>query len=205
MCYRIFLFYSLALWEFPVFLNLLLKTREKKYFISCFLSLFFLVAFGSAYYHWTLSNYALMWDRIPIAIAMTAFIAAMMSERIDLPFGRFMLWPLLALSVFSVYSWYYTASQGHEDLRLYAFTLVFFPLIITPLILLFFKSSYTQVKYIWFALLTFVIARICETYDAAVYNCLGHSISGHTLKHLLIALSCFFIFCYLGRRSITSN
>ncbi len=142
----------------------------------------------------------MMWDRFPIAIAMMAFVSAIMAERIDLPFGRFMLWPLLILATLSVYYWYFTIEHGREDLRLYTFILVFFPIVLVPLILLMFKAPYTKTKYLWLAIITFIIARICEGYDLALYNFLAHTISGHTLKHLLLALSCLFVLYYLIKR-----
>lgn len=174
--------------------------KEKIFYVIFFIGVF-LVGLGSSYYHWRPNNFHLMWDRFPIAIAMTAFISAIIAERIDLPFGRFILWPLLIFCLLSVYYWYFTITHNQEDVRIYTFFLVFFPIVLTPLILLMFKTPYTKSKYIWIALITFIVARITEGYDLAIYNFSGHFVSGHTLKHLLVALSCFFVFCYLrGRR-----
>jgi len=173
--------------------------KEKLFYVIFFISVFF-VGFLSGYYHWAPSNFPLMWDRLPIAIATMTFVSAIIGERINLPFARFMLWPLLILAAFSVVYWYLTIEQGREDLRLYTFILVFVPIILVPLILLMFKSPYTQVKYLWLALITFLLARIFEGFDLATYHFTGHIISGHTLKHLLLGLSCFLVYLYIRTR-----
>jgi len=179
----------------PIIFN---DPKEKFFYLVFFIGIFF-VSLSSSYYHWAPNNLALMWDRVPIAIAMTAFLSAIIAERINLHFARFMIWPLLILAVFSVFYWYFTVEQGREDLRLYALVVVFFPIII-PFILWMFKAPYTQVKYLWFTLIAFLIARIFEAYDQAIYIFTAGIVSGHSLKHLFLALSCFLIYLYIRKR-----
>jgi len=175
--------------------------KEKLFYVLFFIGVFF-VSILSSYYHWMPNNYRLMWDRFPIAFAVSAVVIAIMSERINLAFGRLIIWPFLLLALFSVYYWYYTITLGREDLRIYSFILIFLPITLMPLVLLLFKSPYTQTRYIWFALITFILARISEAYDFIIYNFTQHAISGHSLKHLLLALSCLLILIYLIKRKI---
>jgi hypothetical protein len=42
-----------------------------------------LVSLGSAYYHWAPSNDRLLWDRLPMSIAVMAFCSAIIADRVD--------------------------------------------------------------------------------------------------------------------------
>ena len=65
----------------------------------------FLTGFGSAYYHWNPDDGTLFWDRLPMALAFSAILAKVVGERIDERAGAILLWPLLALGVFSLLWW----------------------------------------------------------------------------------------------------
>jgi hypothetical protein len=65
----------------------------------------FLTGFGSAYYHWNPNDRTLLWDRLTIALSFMAILATIIEERVDPRVGTVLLWPLLALAVFSLLVW----------------------------------------------------------------------------------------------------
>jgi hypothetical protein len=72
-----------------------LDPRERWPYVLVFIGLL-LTAFGSSYYHLSPNNARLVWDRLPMTIAFMAMVAAIISERISLRAGLWLL-PLLLL------------------------------------------------------------------------------------------------------------
>jgi hypothetical protein len=150
-----------------------------------------LVALGSGYYHLNPNNDTLLWDRLPMAVAFMALFSIVIAEFIAKEEGKRLLYPLVLLGIISVIYWAYTESLGEGDLRLYIFV-QFFPMIIIPLLLLGFRSSFTLHFAYWYLLLCYLLAKIFEYYDEAIYEVLGF-ISGHSLKHMIVALGLFIL------------
>ena len=121
-----------------------------------------------------------------MAIAFMALFSFFLSEHISVRLGAWLLWPLLAIGIFSVLYWIHTENQGAGDLRLYALV-QFLPALLIPLIIILFPSQHYQKKYIWYLIGLYALAKIAEHYDAEVMYAVA--ISGHTLKHIFAALS----------------
>ncbi len=164
-----------------------LKTAYLLFFFSISL-----IAFGSAYYHLWPDNASLVWDRLPMTIAFMALFSIIICEFTCLQAGKYLLWPLLILGVFSVYYWHSTESHGEGDLRLYILV-QFLPMLVIPLILLFFKSKFTHPNAYWLLLLCYVLAKIFEYFDEAIYHVLFLP-SGHSLKHIIASVGVFCLF-----------
>ena len=145
-----------------------------------------LTGFGSGYYHLSPTNETLVWDRLPMAIAFMSLFSFFIYEHISERLGTWLLWPLLALGVFSVWYWIYTENQGVGDLRLYALV-QFLPVLLIPLIIILFPSQRYEHKYLWYLIGFYVLAKIAEHYDDAIMEMI--SISGHTLKHIFASLT----------------
>lgn len=167
-------------------------TNLKTSYILFFLGVS-MVAFGSSYYHIKPSNASLVWDRLPITIAFMSLFSIVISEFISAKVGKLLLWPLIATGIFSVIYWYRV-----DDLRLYILV-QFVPLLVIPLILLFFKSTFTNTHGYWYLLLAYVIAKLVEHYDSQIYNILFF-ISGHSLKHLVAAFGIFLLLLSYSKR-----
>ena len=150
-----------------------------------------LVSLGSGYYHLDPNNDTLLWDRLPMSITFMSVFAIIISEFIALEEGKKLLYPLLFLGVFSVIYWAYTEIHGYGDLRLYFF-IQFFPILIIPILLVFFQPTFTLVQGYWYLLGSYGLAKICEHYDEALYEMLGF-ISGHSLKHIISALGLYLL------------
>jgi len=138
----------------------------------------------------------LFWDRLPMTLCFMAILAIVIEERVSAKAGSVLLWPLLAIGVFSLVLWRWTG-----DLRPYVWV-QFFPGLALPLMFLLFSPKYTGTSYWFIVAALYVLAKVFEFYDHAVYS-VGSIMSGHTLKHLAAAAACFAILRYFQtRRSV---
>lgn len=149
-----------------------------------------LVALGSAYYHVDPSTPALVWDRLPMTIAFMALFAAVLMDRVSLPFGRALLWPLVALGIASIAWWIRTELTGEGDLRPYALV-QFLPMLLMPVILLLSRGIGLGTAWLWASLGAYAGAKLAEHFDAVILAATA-AFSGHSLKHLLAALGAWF-------------
>jgi hypothetical protein len=152
----------------------------------------FLTGFGSSYYHWSPSDSTLFWDWLPITLCFMAILAVVVEERVSARAGAALLWPLLAIGVFSLLLWRWTG-----DLRLYGWV-QFFPCLALPLLLLLFPPKYTGTFYWVIAAALYALAKLFEFSDRAVHS--NFILSGHTLKHLFAAAACFAVLRYFQTR-----
>jgi len=158
-----------------------------------------LVFFGSSYYHLKPNNTSLVWDRLPMTIVFMSLFASIIAERIHYPAGIVLFPVLLILGIGSVAYWIYTEQQGMGDLRPYLLV-QFFPMLAIPLILILFPARYTGVRFLVQALGWYVLAKLFEYFDTALFELLQETISGHTLKHLASGMAVYAIFKYVKYR-----
>ena len=151
-------------------------------------------------YHAQPSNATLVWDRLVFSLMLTSFFAIVVTEFISLRGGKLSLAPMVLLGLYSVLYWNWSESVGHGDLRLY-FLVQFYPVIVTPLIMLLFRSRYTRGVAFLLTWAFFGLAKACEYYDPAIYALTGFW-SGHTFKHLVAAGASLFPLYALRRRSL---
>jgi hypothetical protein len=165
---------------------------------AAFFVLIALTGFGSAYYHAEPNNDRLLWDRLPLAMAFMAVFAVMIAERINWYAGRLLFWPFVIVGAWSVFHWHQTEMNGAGDLRIYLLV-QFFPLLAIPLMLFLFPARYTLTSDLFAALGCYVLAKLLELADRLVYT-QGGLVSGHTLKHLVAAITPLFILHMLAYR-----
>ena len=160
------------------------KVLQPNYFIFFFG--IFLTGLGSSYYHWNPNNQTLVWDRLPMTISFMSIFSIIIAEFIGTKYARVLLISLLSLGISSVFYWAYTESIGCGDLRMYM-AVQFFPMILIPMILIFFKPGNYPVKYLWLVLLAYVVAKVFERFDLEIAY--FFPLSGHSIKHLFAALA----------------
>lgn len=163
-----------------------------------------LVSLGSSYYHWAPSNDRLLWDRLPMSIAFMAICAALVADRIDARAGNVWLLPLLILfGLLSLFYWSWTESLGRGDLRYYGFV-QFYPALLLPMICwLFPEHRYTAGRYLAWVIAWYGLSKVLEFFDQAIFDGLGHTVSGHSLKHLVAAVATYVALrMLLVRRSV---
>ena len=132
-----------------------------------------------------------MLDRIPLAWACVAIVAAFLAER-GLPRwatpGSLAIGALAAAA--AVLHWYWSERQGVGDLRLYLFVQML-PMLLVPVALLIgmrpTERGATADSAWWAVLACYLAAKAAEGLDAQLLQALG-VLSGHALKHLLAAL-----------------
>jgi hypothetical protein len=156
---------------------------------------FFLVAFGSGYYHWNPANKPLVWDRLPMTIGFMSIFSMMIMERISLEAGWKMLPLLLAAGIASVIYWAAT-----DDLRPYVFV-QFFPMLAIPFMLWRYPPRYSHVQLLGWVIFWYVVAKLLEHFDDEVLRLAGGVVSGHSLKHMAAAAATFAYVLYMQRRN----
>ena len=155
----------------------------------------FLTGIGSSYYHWDPNDGTLFWDRLPMTLSFAALLALVVEERVNARAGAILLWPALAIGLFSLLLWRWT-----DDLRLY-FWVQFFPGLAVLLLFLLYQPKYTGTHYWIVAGVFYALAKLFEFTDGAIYS-IGNLLSGHTLKHLAAAAACFAILRYFQTRRL---
>src|SRR5271169_111511 len=153
----------------------------------------FLTGIGSSYYHWNPNNGTLFWDRLPMTLAFAAILSLVVQERVNAKTGAILLWPALAVGLFSLLFWRWTG-----DLRLY-FWVQFFPGLAVILLFLLYPAKYTGMSYWISAGVLYALAKVFEFTDEGIYSANG-LLSGHTLKHLAAAAACWAILRYFQTR-----
>ncbi|XP_008784258.2 uncharacterized protein LOC103703256, partial [Phoenix dactylifera] len=96
------------------------------------------VVFGSSYHHLKPNDARLVWDRLPMTIALTSIMAIFIIERIDEKTGTTSIVPLVMAGILSILYW-----RFFDDLRLYALV-QFVPCIIIPLMAILIPPVYTH-------------------------------------------------------------
>jgi len=153
----------------------------------------FVTGLGSSYYHWDPNDSTLFWDRLPMTLSFAAILALVVEERMSAKTGAILLWPVLAIGLFSLLLWRWT-----DDLGLY-FWVRFFPGLAVLSLFLLYPTRYTGTHYWIIAAALYALAKLFEFTDVAIYSA-GNLLSGHTLKHFAAAAACFAILTYFKVR-----
>lgn len=169
------------------------QTLAKKSWLTFFIGVF-LVGPGSAYYHYNPNNFTLVWDRLPMTVGFMGLFSALLSEHIGERIEKFILIPFLLLGFFSVIYWHF-----YDDLRIY-FWVQGAPLLMIIVILSLYKAPYTNRFYLLFALAFYILAKVTESNDEAIFNVFNGQFSGHSIKHLLAAVGAYFGVILLQKR-----
>lgn len=155
-----------------------------------------LTSAGSAYYHLDPDNQRLVFDRLPMIIAMAGCVGAVIADR----FGGTSAWAitaLLAIGLWTVHHWSVSEELGQGDLRWYGLYqgLV---ILVGALLLVLFPSRNGATPAFVIAVAGNVAAKVFELLDKPIFA-LGGFVSGHTLKHLSAGLA-FLPLAFLLRR-----
>jgi hypothetical protein len=133
-----------------------------------------------------------------MTLAFMGLVSAMISERVSVAVGFYLLPLLLLIGAGSVVFWWYSESRGAGDLRFYAAVQVYAVLILPVLLLL--PPRYTRSWDFAVVFCFYVMAKIFETADRGIFSLDRHTISGHTLKHLAAGTAGFWILRMLQKR-----
>ena len=170
-------------------------TRARLSWIVVFLSVA-LVALGSAYYHWRPNDETLFWDRLPMTAGFMGLAVAVASEHMDRKIEVFAVPLALAVGIGSLLWWAF-----YDDLRFYGW-IQFISLAAVAAIPASFPAAYSHRYFLAVGLGLYLLAKIAETYDVAIFAATGNAVAGHTLKHLLAAAAVFLIYLMLRKRRL---
>jgi hypothetical protein len=173
-----------------------LDPRERWPYAFVFLGLV-LTAFGSAYYHLAPDNARLVWDRLPMTMVFMPLVAALITERIDVRFGLWLLPVLIAIGVGSVLEWHLSEQRGSGDLRFYAAVQLYALLALLTALLL--SPRYSRGSDLLVVASFYVLAKVLEAADRHIFS-LGNLLSGHTLKHLAAGAAGIWVLRMLRQR-----
>lgn len=162
-----------------------------------------LVSLGSIYYHLNPDNQTLLWDRLPMTIAFMSLFTIIIGEFASVRLAKQCFIPLILAGLGSVVYWYIGELNGAGDLRIYILV-QFLPVFLIPIFLLLFRSRFDRVYAYWWLLLSYVIAKILEYFDAEIFELSGF-ISGHSLKHLVAAMGLYLLLDSYRRRNFSSG
>lgn len=165
-------------------------TSNEAWPYACFFAATVLVALGSTYYHLAPDDARLLWDRLPIALATVALPIALFADHAGPKVALPLLLPALLAGAVSALYWRLSALQGQDNLVPY---LLLQLLALGAVVLLASRPGrYTRVSDWWIVIGIYVLARLAEVLDAAIYRA-GGVLSGHTLKHFVAALAAFWV------------
>ena len=152
-------------------------------------ALFFLAlaatSFGSVWYHLAPDNTSLFWDRLPLIVCFATLLSAVIAERYSLKIGIWLLPPLVATAVATVFYWRWSEAVGGGNVLPYLAFQIYVILAILLLMRLF-PPRYTRSADLFNAVTLYGLAFAAELLDHSIYA-MGQILSGHTLKHLLAA------------------
>ncbi len=154
-----------------------------------------LTGVGSFWYHLSPGDSRLPWDLLPMTCSFMSMVVAVVMERINVRAGLSIFLSLLLFGMASVAYWYFTG-----DYRFYLFV-QFFPPILLAAIIVLFPPRYTHSDFLLVAFIFYLVAKLFEVYDSQIFA-LREFVSGHSLKHVTAALSCFWILLVLKKRRL---
>lgn len=153
-----------------------------------------LVSVGSAYYHWNPTNESLVWDRLPMTIGFMGLFVALLGEYIGNRLATVLLVPAVVLGLATVLYWHWA-----DDLRPY-YWIQLIPLLTIPAVMILFRSGYSHHWLLLVALGCYVLAKVTESYDLAIYRNTQEFVSGHSIKHLLAAAGSYSVLLMLQKK-----
>ena len=144
------------------------------------------VSLGSAWYHWSPSSAALVWDRVPMTVGFMGLFIAVLEPSIGAGASRRLLAPAVAVGLGSIAFWVWTG-----DLRPYIWV-QFAPLLMIAAVVAL-EPGRREAGSLLAALLLYGAAKGLEAGDGAIAAASDGVVAGHALKHLAAAAACLLL------------
>ncbi|KAG9455672.1 hypothetical protein H6P81_000180 [Aristolochia fimbriata] len=139
-------------------------------------------AFGSAYYHLKPDDTRILWDQLPMMIAITSLFSCSIIERVNEKIGVTCLLSLLIIVLMSI-----TYERAFNDLRI-CMMVHLIPCVAIPAMALLFPPKYTLSRYWFWASGFYFLAKLESLADKKIYRVNRYMISGHSLEHLCLVM-----------------
>jgi len=137
-----------------------------------------LIAAGSGYYHWAPDDAGLFWDRLSLSVVLMTALSIAIADRIGERAGAVACLPAVVVGALSVVCW-----KVSGDLRVWGLVQFYAMAAIAVAAMVpgrFVRTADWLILVGWYA-----AAKACELLDRPIFEFLGGTVSGHTLKHLL--------------------
>lgn len=152
---------------------------------------------GSIWYHCFPSPANLLWDRLPIALALASLACAFANVYPGSLCGTKLLGPAVVTALASVMIWNWTRVRGHEDLVPYAIVQFAAALFVGYVSLVKWPDAAAS-RTLKSALAWYAAGRILEGVQGALYQKIGFDYA-HPIKHVLISIACFLMVAALSQ------
>jgi len=175
--------------------------RRELYLYGAFFAAAIGVGLGSGYYHWAPSNPTLFWDRLPMTLVVAALAGGLAAERFG---GRTGVAMFVVLALFlpgTLVYWRASEAAGAENVWPYLAGLNG-TLAVVALMVLLFPSRYTQARHVLIALVLYAVAMLFDTLLDQWFFSLARIMGGHAFKHIVAALSMFWLLWFVLRRRV---
>lgn len=137
-------------------------------------------AIGSAWYHRDPTDSTLFWDRLPMTLVFAGVLGTAIAQRVGNDVGRLSLALLVPLGIASVVYWKMTGNLSlYVALQLGGIGGLLLLILLT-------RKGDDSVPWVW-VVAWYVLAKVAESVDQAIWDVTDGVIAGHTLKHLLAA------------------
>lgn len=137
-------------------------------------------AIGSAWYHRDPTDSTLFWDRLPMTLVFAGVLGTAIAQRVGNDVGRLSLALLVPLGIASVVYWKITGNLSlYVALQLGGIGGLLLLILLT-------RKGDDSVPWVW-VVAWYVLAKVAESMDQAIWDVTDGLIAGHTLKHLLAA------------------
>ncbi|MBI99731.1 MAG: hypothetical protein CME67_00755 [Halobacteriovoraceae bacterium] len=156
-----------------------------------------LVAPGSTYYHLLPNNERLLWDRLPMVLGFCSLTTWLLIEYFQIKKEKLLLALLNLVGLVSLAVWVST-----EDLRFY-YWVQLSPVVLLLYLAVFKRSMFQNANLVFGAFAFYVLAKLTETYDEAIFVVIG--LSGHSIKHILAAIAVYFLIKLEINKSLTNS
>lgn len=166
---------------------------------AVFFAAVLLTAAGSAYYHLAPDNERLFWDRLPMAVAFMALVAAQIVDRVGVRAGLALLLPMVLLGAATVFYWRASERTDAGNVMPYAILQGYSAAVLLLLALQ--PSRYTHGNHLYWIFIAYLGAKLLELLDRQILA-FGNLVSGHTLKHVAAAVAAAMVCRMLLLRSL---
>lgn len=159
-----------------------------------------LTTIGSIYYHLAPNNERIIWDHIPGIIMLSCLFSYIIFNATTNKLSIISLPITITIGTTIIILWGSGLSSGSGNMLYY---ISFQVLIIMMMILItkMFENFYEGKKYIFWIIVWYILSIIFKWFDAVLYIVLSRTISGHSLHHLALAISMYYVMIYILRRS----
>lgn len=177
-------------------LKITLDNKEISLSWYLFIISIILVGPGSAYYHFNPNNETLFWDRLPMTLGFISLSSYVLIEIFKIKKEFLFISITFLIGMICLMYW-----VKFDDLRFYLWVQLT-PIVLLLYIALFYQTERLKKKYLFCAVVLYVLAKMTEKYDATIFEKLHYS--GHSLKHLLAGLGVYSLILMYKKRSSKS-